>query len=507
MEDPQVYEWYKPLRNHLRLLRVDESLYTLWAFSLLAQFETPLPPDIENPFRYSTRNALQFDGHMLPWEIEVLTKEVIINSHESIGTKTLRIWDYLSGAFNKLKALENEISGKYISTDNVLLELNRIAHRQFTWQGLRPNQRMLTRYYILYSYQPLNSIIEEIFSLSAGEISIIGTALLSKFLKHPASIYPLNVELKNLTIHDFDKFLAHFSTDIVNLKTKLIDEQEYNDQFAYAYNSLRASPIIRMRYNHDTSIVCPLPTLLYWRFTSGVYYEICNHPKFDNAFGFSFQRHVGDTLQRAISNYKIYPEQQYQVHGQRKDTVDWMIESDAVVFIECKTRRMSYSGKTTLTEQIIDNEIEKMLMYVMQVYHTILDYKSNLYPNMIYDPDKPIYPLIVTLEDWYFFGDKTYRMLNDKVKKQFEIEGISETLLEKSPYSICSIDELDSIAQVVNLVGVNKVFQPKTSDKQLRTYQFQPYIHDKFVEEMKQYRFLFKKEWEQIYAEYIPDSK
>lgn len=68
---------------------------------------------------------------------------------------------------------------------------------------------------------------------------------------------------------------------------------------------MRACPIIKMPFNGKDSLVCPMPTLLYWRITSGFYYEICDEKDFGYNFGHSFQKYIGNVIEKANNNKVI----------------------------------------------------------------------------------------------------------------------------------------------------------------------------------------------------------
>ena len=44
-------------------------------------------------------------------------------------------------------------------------------------------------------------------------------------------------------------------------------------------------------------LVCPMMTLLYWRFTGGLYYELIGVPEYANEFGEGFQKYVGEVVE------------------------------------------------------------------------------------------------------------------------------------------------------------------------------------------------------------------
>ncbi len=70
-----------------------------------------------------------------------------------------------------------------------------------------------------------------------------------------------------------------------------------------------------------------------------------------------------------------------------------------------------------------------MAGFVVQVYKTLVDAKAGLYPH--WKPnDRSIYPIIVTLEDWYVFGEKIYAEVDKYVKAGMQEAKLDMTFLE-----------------------------------------------------------------------------
>src|SRR6266404_9219776 len=126
-----VFQEYKPVRNKIALLSVQEALGVIWAYCQYLQidhFRFPNEIEVSSTF-------LQLDlpqKWISEWELELLAKEVILNgnAHATKG-RTLRAWKTLSDLINSLKDLENRIYGHFGSQQNVFVELIRVAHRQF----------------------------------------------------------------------------------------------------------------------------------------------------------------------------------------------------------------------------------------------------------------------------------------------------------------------------------------------------------------------------------------
>ena len=110
-----------------------------------------------------------------------------------------------------------------------------------------------------------------------------------------------------------------------------------------------------------------------------------NEQGFDNANGEAFQRHVGEVIGHANTRGQrtVHPEAEYHVRGDRKDSVDWIIEDDGgLLFVESKTKRLRLRAKTEIrSTEALEAELDKMAAFI-QVYKAIADYRAGHYPHV-----------------------------------------------------------------------------------------------------------------------------
>jgi hypothetical protein len=159
MFDEIPYQSYKPLRNYIRQLSLRESLYVIWAYVNYLQFHQAFPKDIEVSEQFLQAQH-HYERHVYEWELETIAREIIINGENiQYGSKTLRYWNNFSSLINKLKDLENIISGHYYNSSNVVFEMFRIAHRQFPWQGV-PSPQSIMRNYKIFTDPEVDKIIK-----------------------------------------------------------------------------------------------------------------------------------------------------------------------------------------------------------------------------------------------------------------------------------------------------------------------------------------------------------
>lgn len=372
----------------------------------------------------------------------------------------------------------------------------------------RPTAANITRYHMIYGHPPLKEIINGATGLSLDELFLFGMALLGNFLQTFSLFYPPSIQIPGLSPDGLDRFLHHFSRNVHDLRILLRNEQEMNDGFLYAYHSLRAFPVIRMKCRGRDSLICPLPTLLFWRFTNGVYYEIYKKPGFDNAFGNAFQWYVGQVIERGTRREctRFYPETPYWIGKELKRTVDWIVEQDgAVLFVEAKTKRLAHQAKVEIIEEdILSVELDKLAAMIVQAYKSIRDYKAGHYPHFPFDPSRTIYPIIVTLEDWFFMGPKLLSTVRTDVTRRLEKERIPVEVIEEMPFSVCAIHEFEQAIQVMDRAGIHTVMQGKV-ERTRQEWPLAAFLRDGFQEHSKYTCFLFEKEFESIGTSVLGD--
>ncbi len=502
MAGMDVFRYYKPIRNKIALLAVEDSLAVIWAYCQCLQLNNfNFPPEIEvSPDYLRARTPRQ---SIAEWDLELLAKEVLLNGNTaSKKDKTLRAWNTLAELIKAIKDFEGEIYRNFSSPKNVLVELGRIVHRQFIWQSNSPNSASTIRYYKIFNRPAIDKICQDQIGLDVWQLYMCGVASMGLLLTHPAIGIPFKSEIKGLTVEMIDRFFSFTSKPLSELKAQLKVEQQYTENFAYAFNSLRAFPLVRMSYQGKDSYVCPLMTLLYWRFTGGLYYDFVGVPEFGNAFGDGFQEYVGEVIGRAcLDPLQHIPEQEYVVGKSMKRTVDWIVASDdAALLIECKAKRLSWDAKAALTDlRPLETEIDSMASAVVQIYKTLADHLANAYPNFPVKEGRKLFPSIVTLENWRLFGPVMMNKLEEAVASKLDAAGVPRAVLEQMPYSVWAIEELEVGLQIMNANGITNFMDSKLKDREMRQWDWHGYMTKKFPKAFPAKK-LFEADYDEMFA-------
>lgn len=460
-----IYELYWPLRNDLKRLSLVPSLRVIWAWIQHFQFEAPIPGDIEAPDELRA-NLEGPQRIFFEWELGLLAKQLLANAPLVATPRDLRTWETFRAVVNRLKELDNSISGHYeeLFRQNVLVEMYRSAHRQFPWQRTATMQSEAARYFKIFSTPEIDAIVRRRLGMSVHTLYTVGLSLAGMFLTASDASLPLTTDLRDVGPEEVGAFFRAYVTDIGTMREQCIALQSFDENFVYAPNPLVKFPVVAYTINGVPTIAAPVPTFLLRRFTQGVYYDVLGSPGFDVAFGEAFQRHVGEVLHAADStdSLAVLPEREYHIGRDRKDSVDWIAsDSTGDLFIECKTKRLPQKAKLALADLApLQAELGKLTEFVVQIYKTLSHALEGRYPH--WQPtDRPVYPLVVTLEEWYVFGDMPNMDIDRRVRAAFRESELDETLLDRHPYTVCSAEEFERLIPLVVAIDIRRVMEQK----------------------------------------------
>ena len=488
--------------RRVSLLTRDDSLRVIWAYCQHLQLpEFDLPKWIEVAPEFHELEVKQL--WISEWELETLARQVLIHARDKgLSKRSLRRWANMSTLVNCLKRLENEIYGRYGSQDNVLFEVGRMAHRQFSWQGNRPNSTSLIRYYTIFNTNEINEIARDRLGLSVEEIYVCATAFLGSLRSAPAVRCPVRSEIEKVPAETFARFTNWCAIDATKIRQILKHETSLNDTFAYSYNSLRRWPLISTKDDAGHLVLCPLPTLLFWRYTSGLYYDLIGDDRFSNALGTSFQSYVGQLLNCAsrTRRLRVLPEQEYGSRKARKRSVDWIVyDGRDAVFAECKSKRLGWGAKAALTDiSALTDDIETLGASVVQVYKTLRDYIDGHYPHFPYREKCGVYPMVVTLENWRLFGPRIMEILKTAVCRQLREAGLPEDWATKFPYSVVAADEAETIFQIMDGEGIANFLDGKVLNAEFAGWEWSGYSRHRYPQ--FQCQPLFEKEYQAFFS-------
>lgn len=491
--DGQMYDLYKPFRNYMRRFPLAESLQNIWLFAGHLSGQGPHA----NPLMFQDRvgSPVKLREWIYPWDLDLLAREVILNS-PGTGDKSFSKWSDLTHAINFIREIDNEITRRRGGDFNVLLELHRLVHRQFPWQR-PPSASSIMRYLKIFGGSELEPAVEQQTGLPIRKFYQLSFAVSGHFIKSPSMSTAIDYSVLDISLDKSQAFFRRLTASLPALRERTLTLQTYDDRWLYAWNPLQATPLVSVDPSHPDRVICPIPMFLLRRASDGLFYDLVNSLGFDNAYGSAFQNYVGVVLRELLKTprFRVAAEEPYQLaKGYRKHGVDWTVgDETANIFIECKTKRLRLDAKFVVTGTGLADAMDALGSYIVQHYKNIIDAlagRTKWTPN-----DKPSFAIIVTLEDWWIFTPPIVKMLDESVSRRLSDEAIDKSILERVPYVVASIDELEIGCQILAETGIQPLLGVKT-DPEYRGWALSPFAITRFPEQAKKaHRRLFADEF------------
>jgi hypothetical protein len=393
--------------------------------------------------------------------VELLAREVILNG-QSHGGKPLNNADAAFKAMGMIHKLDEKSWGLHGSrSDDIILQLSRIAFQQFPWQSPLTNG-VLARYHMLNAHPLVAPLVKAEFGMSTGELFQLILLFAEEMLRRPTLAFEFlpaaeeSIRAPVLALSD------RISCSVNDLRTGTVERQSYDVNWAYSFNPLRAFPLVHA--GNPRSLMCPAPPILLQRLTDGLYFDLIRADRrFGSAIGKAFEHYVGKVAARIGGDvFKLHEETCWGKPERR--SVDWIIsDKSGSLFVECKLGRLDIASQTQISpEPPLVAAIGRLAGNVGQLYATLSEALAGGYPH--WKPDgRPVHPIVVTFHEWFCFGPFFYKHLDKLVDTEFEKRGLDRTLLERHPYCVCSIAEFEGLLTAGRDASIDIVISEKMS--------------------------------------------
>ncbi|WP_248884995.1 hypothetical protein [Acidithiobacillus acidisediminis] len=490
-----IFDLYKPFRNAIRELALPSSLKSCWEYQKYA--------DVSGVIKLSTvfgPGRPSFEIYI--WELHILCREILLHAN---GTKnTLSTADGLVKYINKLRKCTEGISARTIkSADRAMQELFLLAHQQARWQHSLDQARIFRAYHIYSDHDLCNTFYKET-GISMTDMTAIALTVggitkdrIDINSKQDYSVLGIRPEVR-------DNFFKMTSKTIKEIRNEITRVQRYDQGWPYTWNPLEAYPLIDLQLDNGNTLWCPLPELLSRRITEGLFYDLrIGNGSTGAQYGKAFEHYVGKVITNIFpkDKFRVSGEHPYNVKGQIKHGVDWIISDDTGnLFIECKTRRLRHEAKELANGNAVKKSFEELADAVVQLYRNIDDAisgKTKWNFNHLQN-----YPFIITYEDWYISTPVVEMYLIESVKEKLLSFQMSTKLIESTPFFIVSIAEFEKAGQAISHLGI-RCFCTSNNVNKYRLFKLSRLAFEEFPNVKIPYRLLFQETW----ADMFPNLK
>lgn len=147
----------------------------------------------------------------------------------------------------------------------------------------------------------------------------------------------------------------------------------------YDFNPLFEFPFVRPWIKtantslDDDRIIAPVPNLILYRLSEGIYKQLFNKHRdnFSRYFGFLFEQYVGEILSNSVEPNQIISEIELRkTYSEKKGKVpDWIvIVDDTATFFECKATGFSRKALATSDQDAIDYSVSQIKKGLKQLH-------------------------------------------------------------------------------------------------------------------------------------------
>ena len=381
------------------------------------------------------------------WEVETLVNEVMVVPKKPIrkngGQKSLR-WDHYGAAtscVNILRDLENKEYHVWGANGDVLVEMARIASRQFQWQRGYANVPQFYRNAFVYGQEKCAAFFEETHGLSVDRFSRAGFVLYASFCVQP--ILNLNQDWRRfgVTREDIEMTLAIISMPYAEAMRAAKRSRKPLIPTAYRPSILRTHPCVAFGKNGER-VRCPLPQLILERITSGLYYDVVKGQGVVRAeYGQRFETYCLNYLGDMLPALDWQGETTYRVKKLQRVTPDILCSEGGTVQVvfECKATRMSHEamyGRRLMEDRGFDD----MIKAVFQIWQFFSHCRRG-YADFIIDSSAV--GAVLTLDNWLAMGGTLRDHVIIEAGKMADEKDSEITSEDRRAIVFVSIDQLE----------------------------------------------------------------
>lgn len=485
---------YRRVRRVARELGLRDSLAHIWAYSLHVGYGRNLDGD----YLRSLRNpqAKQVRDYIHEFHLDLHAREVLLHAgKDSLAKRSLKNWVDLAEFHNSINKHSDKTSG---AAKEVFLALHRIGHQQISSFD-RVDARYLGRYWSLFRQQPLADFIEQSFGMTALEYFLLVAGAFMTYMTKPESdlvhdLAPLEIPPKGMR-----ERLAVVSASPSDVRRRLAHAQRFDGSWAYTFNELNRTPLLRLRSKSPDLLFCARPQLLIRRLLAGAYFDLVAKRGFSDAFGDGVEELVGDLIRRSDRRLSPAKPVAYSTGAGVRHGTDWLLsDKTGHIFVECKSARIPLQAQVAPDAADVSKGMDRLADAIVQNYSNINDALSGL--GEFKDDGLPVFSLVVTFEDWNLFSPIASESLKSLVEQKLCAKRLEKSLLSTSPYIVVSVRDLPNLTNAMAHEGIAPVLTRKCEDR------YEQYLVSSFLSECKynvdRADTLFKAASDELFAEF-----
>jgi hypothetical protein len=444
-----------------------------------------LPPDYNYPINYITAKIGE-EGSIFGWELETILTTTF-GLKKNLGNRTLnpRSWASISTILNYQRKIE-DCQSVLPSIEQILESMTRLLYRQLPWQEHATlRSPMAGRWWLIFCTPNLRDAFIAKAGVDIDKFVKLSLVLYELFGKNPYCVKPKQLSLLGISETDIIVILNLLSSSEDEISQKCKHATKSEREAAYRISPFRERPLIRITRNNTVQYMCPMQQLLAWRITKGLYYDVVSQPDAPRLIGAAFENYMVRLCKAAFPEAMVSGDFNYGTKTKPKQSPDVVISLDGeVIFvIECKGKRATKAiqlqlgqskEKTMATDEIAKGVAQLSIFYERLSRGEVEGLK----------PSSKICSLVVTLDDWIFWGDSLDPYVTMRAQELLKRNVTPESQIEKIAF--CNAFDFErlvsnfTLLQILEIIPASRIGEYRThrlwdfAQSNLKDREFEP---------------------------------
>jgi hypothetical protein len=407
-------------------------MQALWGIETLRAGRPKLAAEVLTFTREQARQEIGSNWAIHAWELETLANLAIRQPVAPERRRRLNTGDFGAIAYltNQLRELENAEYG--LNPADVIMEMHRIAQRQFSWQRGNSLQDFYRPIFV-FGQGRAGEYFEQTYGLSVSQFALLGFALFAWLVNCSRPQLPLagaELGLTDAQVQAGFRLLAIGMDDARAELEALMRATPAAAGWPTAYKPslLRQKPILTFG-QEGACLVAPIPSLILQRVTHGLFYDVvAAGDVVRNEMAARFERYMQDFIQATAPRFTVRPEYVYRLgRGREQRSPDLLVSDGAALamVIECKSTKMTLAAQFSLSPaEDAAAKYAELVKGVFQLWRFFSHCRRGLSGQNVEPHTKAV---LLTLDTWLMMaGGLRDKIVEDAAKLADEDGGILE---------------------------------------------------------------------------------
>lgn len=456
MKKASHYYYNRRLNDLLSCAPIDDFLQMIWDLDAL-QSDLPGSPKIsliDAPEKARVKKIGE-GIHIPKWWLETLAiRRLATNQQKRRRGRKARIlncrrWGAAARCLDTIRSLEGAHDVAFMDKYDVIRLMGLIAHRQFPWQRGVLNTPHVYRNAFVYGGEEATIAFKAKSGLTFSEFLLLGFTSYVAFVnqhridaqKHFSDPRLVKVGLTPQIIERGLNLLAQNFTEASNQAVIDLREAEH---IGYARSTLRDRPILKS--TQSGVLICPLPTLILTRSTSGVFYDIVDSDRARRECGERFESYCLKYISCMAPSFHFTSEISYGTKKNPRSSPDILgkLGNKIRLIIECKSRRIPFRTKFENHDIAnLDSAYDEIIKGVIQIWRFVYDIRADRVGKHI-ELSKAAVGCLLTLDNWLEGSPFGLKRLYEKAHEKADSETPPIPYSDRIPISLVAIEDLEN---------------------------------------------------------------